>query len=382
MRILFICSALEPDCDGVGDYVRILATTLNSQGHTTAAISLNDRYISNSFNGTQNIKDINLPVLRLPSAWNINYRLSSAKKYIDEFNPNCLSLQFVAFGFQSKGLPFRLANRLKLLGNGRPWHIMFHELWVGIATEESIKLRWWGKLQKYIIKDLIIKLHPKVIHTQTLLYQKLLLKLGFNVSYLALFGNIPIHDSLKVDNKIYRQTVNPTTINFVIFGSIHSGAPIDKFAEEASVYSKNNNISIILTFIGRCGIEQDRWCNIWRAKGLTAIVMGVKTAEDISDLLVNATMGISATAYEVIEKSGSYAAMREHNLTVLSVAKAWTPKSVATGIKVPGVLEYHPGKFEECINNNITMPYDKKVSSIAKQFINSLSDTINRLNII
>jgi hypothetical protein len=302
----------------------------------------------------------------------MNKKLVFAKAYIDDFDPDWLSLQFVIFGYHPKGLPFGLGRKLAILGEGMRWHIMFHEIWVGIALEESEKLIWWGKLQRYLIKTLLLSLKPGVIHTQTVLYQQLLGKLGFNAGYLPLFGNIPIYDNSKIKYGSDCLQIDSKEINFIVFGAIHLGAPIDKFAREASVYSQKKNIPVILTFIGRCGPEQDRWYNIWRSEGLNAKIMGEQTPEKISEVLTNSTMGISATEIEVIEKSGSYAAMREHGLPVLSVAKSWQPRGVPKQPLKPGIIKYNPGNFEACLANNKYIANNNKVSDAAIELTKGL----------
>src|SRR5690606_15350702 len=171
MRITFICGSLEPGRDGVGDYTRRLAGELIRQGHQASIIALNDMYLGFDFEGIQYSDNINLPILRLPSIWPSEKRFRNAKKYIKKFDPDFLSLQFVIFSFNSKGLPFGLNKRLRILGNGKPWHIMFHELWVGMDTGSSFKLMIWGNLQRWLIKSLADTLQPTTVHTQTKLYQ-------------------------------------------------------------------------------------------------------------------------------------------------------------------------------------------------------------------
>jgi hypothetical protein len=242
-----------------------------------------------------------------------------------------------------------------------------------MALEEPKKLLLWGLTQRYLIKFLLIKLCPKVIQTQTLLYQTQLSKLGFNAGYLPLFGNIPVINKDNVKNKEkYTTLLNGEEISFVIFGSIHSGAPIDEFAREVACYSREKNVRIKLTFIGRCGSEQDRWSAIWKSEGLALEELGEQPADRISDVLAKSTIGITATAIAVIEKSGSFAAMREHGLPIFSVSKPWTPIGISNP-KIPdGIIEYRIGNLNTCFSSIKYVPCSNKVSDVSAILVKSL----------
>src|ERR1700744_127282 len=263
MKIAFICNSIEPGKDGVGDYTMRLAGELISQGSAIAVLALNDKYVGEVFTGIQRSGNIDVPIMRIPFSLPVTERGILAKKFIDQFDPSWLSLQFVPFGFHAKGLKIGLGKFLLSISNGRLWHILFHELWVGMAVEETLKLKWWGSLQRLLIKSMLIKLRPKVIHTQTRLYQAQLSKLGFKADYLPLFGNIPVADKAIIPQPA-------PAISLVVFGSIHDGAPIEEFSKEAALYSRKSNIPVKLTFIGRCGVEQERWIDAWKSAGLDA----------------------------------------------------------------------------------------------------------------
>ena len=371
MNIVFICSSLEPGKDGVGDYTRLLAGELVRRGNTISLLSLNDRFIDEVFTDIQPSEGIDVPVKRIPSSCSEKERFALAKEWIDRHNPKWLSLQFVPFGFHPKGLKVGLGKFLLSIGGDRQWQVMFHELWVGIAVEESKKLIWWGRLQRYLIKSLILKLRPKVIHTQTQLYKALLHKLGFNAEYLPLFGNIPVTGKVNTQNESDLSGINKK-LSFVVFGSIHAGAPINGFARDVARYSLKNNVPVALTFIGRCGIEQGRWSAAWQSEGLTVEVMGEQPAERISEVLLNSTIGLSGTAFAVIEKSGSVAAMRQHGLPVLCVSKPWHPAGIAKQQGPSGIIEYSAGNFEACLAAIAPMHYTAHVSDIADKFISAL----------
>jgi hypothetical protein len=341
MRIVFICSSLEPGRDGVGDYARRLGVEIIKQGHQVALLALNDKFIGTIKKEQQYADDLEVPVLRIPAETEPDEKAEQAKNWITEFSPDCLSLQYVPFGYHPKGLPFKLAKLLAHIGGNRRWEIMFHELWVGMAVQESGKLKLWGKLQKYITRSLIRTLAPQVIHTQTKLYVQLLAKIGYKANYLAIFSNIAVVPNLKI--------ISDSGINLVVFGLIHTGAAIEKLAAEAATYANKYQAPVTLTFVGYCGYEQGRWAAVWQNAGLNVNILGGQPAEKISAVLHSATIGLSSTAMAVIEKSGAFAAMRSHGLPVLNISKPWTPLGVPL-LQVPaGTMPYTSGVFEKFI---------------------------------
>jgi len=366
LSVIFICSSLEPGHDGVGDYTRRLAAALIKQGGKCGIVSLNERYLTSTFNGTQQVDDTDVPVMRIAAPIDIKERFALAKNWIDEFNPRWVSLQFVPFGYHPKGLKVGLSRLLMPLGRGRKWHIMLHELWVGIAEEESQKLQLWGKAQRLLIMGLLKNLKPQVLHTQTGLYKTLLAKLGYTVEILPLFGNIPVVKQMEENQALDK-------IAFVVFGAIHDRAPIDDLSAEAAQYAQKHNVPVTLTIMGRGNSEQQRWADAWANAGLPVELLGKQEPERISEVLSNSTMGVSATALAVIAKSGSYAAMREHGLPVLSVAKPWTPIGVSAPEIPEGVIAYQKGNFEDCIAKSRFIPYSNSVYEVSVKFAQALS---------
>lgn len=370
MKIVFLCGSLEPGRDGVGDYVRRLALELMQQGHHSGAIALNDKHTAHEVSGFQQAALQKLPILRLPSTWPANKRFEHAQRWIYNFDPNWLSLQFVPFSFHPKGLPFDLAGRLGSLGKGRLWHIMMHELWVGMDSEATIKYKLWGSVQRFLIKSLITHLNPKIIHTQTLLYQIQLARLGFNSVHLPLFSNIPI--ALESFNPKPSLPFGKEPISLVLFGVVHPGAPVEEFAQEVAHYARTNQVTVNLVLVGRYGGEQERWATGWKAVGLPVELLGEQPSENVSKTLAEASLGIATTPPLLLEKSGTAAAMQEHGLTVLCVSRPWNPRGIDNLQALNKANVYQRGNFETFLRKEGVQREDNNISNIAHQFTNAL----------
>jgi len=349
MKITLVCSSIEPGRDGVGDYSRLLAGALIDLGHNCTLLALNDKFVSQVQRDEQLVNETTILTLRIPCGTFVDY-ITEIQSWIKDIDPDLLSLQYVIFGYDNKGLPFGLSKKLLAISQGRKWHIMFHELWLGMAVQESVKLKIWGLVQRLLITTLIHSLKPSVINTQTQLYITQLKKLGYKASYLPLFSNIPlVKGAQKLDGG--------NVIKFVVFGSIHTGALIKELAADAAEYASAHNTPVLLTFIGRCGDEQKHWISEWKSKGLDVKVMGDQSADIVSAVLQNSTIGIASTGVAVIEKSGAFAAMRVHGLPVLNISKPWQP--AGTSIDVPlGVTVYTPGTFADYITSAPVMVSD------------------------
>lgn len=360
MKIIFICGSLEPGRDGVGDYTRRLAGELIRKGNQVAILAINDRSIHGIIMGKQKQEGVNIKVLRLGANESAGDRLFYAKKWIDKLNPEWLSLQYVPFSFHKRGFPWRLGNQLTKLGTGKNWHIMFHELWVGMDKKASFKHRILGGLQRYIIKKTIDVLAPKMIHTQTCLYREQLDKLGFKAELLPLFGNIPILDPLEKEKEDF--------INIAVFGGIHSGAKLKKMINELP---KNNRYKFY--FIGSNGPEKDNWINILKENGIDYTRYGWLENKEVSRALSRCQWGLTSTPYYLTEKSGSAAAMLEHNLIVFCIARKWKPRNINAKLLFnESVVKWKSSLDIEKIMKNKRHKEEYKIEAISKKFVEGL----------
>ena len=343
MRIIFVCGSLEPGKDGVGDYTGRLASQLVKSGHEVRIVAINDKFSKQIVNDSYTIENEQFKVLRLPVALADTEKFEFAKKYVLEFDPEWLSLQYVSFSFHPKGLPVGIGKKLRQLGEGRKWHIMFHELWVGMELGVSKKELIWGRLQRIFIYSLIKTLKPKAVQTHTLLYLMQLEKLGVKTEYFPLFGNIPVTGREVEKN-------NKDKLFVVLFGGIHPGAPVKDIATEIAACSKLLNQKICIVFAGRNGAELKTWQSALETAGVEYQVLGELPTNEVSNLLKKASYGLSTTPLALAEKSGSIAAMVEHGLQVLCVRNEWRSGVKDSVYPINNVMGYEPGKLAEFFN--------------------------------
>lgn len=314
MKILFICGSAEPGKDGVGDYVRRLCGELSRTGHTAQILSLCDKDAGRFFTETQWIEDSPVIVSRIPIYSSYNQQMVWAQEILKEANPDLISLQFVPYSFNSKGLPFWLPGFLNKLKGKHQWHFMFHELWIGIERETTFKNKCIGFLQKKIIRKLEKNIAPKVVHTQSKIYQHYLSKLGIKSHYLPLFGNVSVTAS---------KNENPELVRIVVFATIHDKAPFEDFIIDLKKELEHLRKESKFVFVGRHGAILRNWINILELYSVEYELFGASSEGKISEILINSDYGISSTPYKISDKSGVVAAMHEHQLPVISVAKPW-----------------------------------------------------------
>jgi glycosyltransferase involved in cell wall biosynthesis len=371
MKVLFICGSAQPQRCGVGDYSRRLAGELIRQGHEACIISLMDAEILSAVVEMQMDVNTSVTVFRMPYSNGYIRNCREAKSFVDNFSPDWISLQYVPFSFHPKGLPVGLARHLKLLAGTRHLHIMFHELWVGINGFVNLKLKVWGRIQLELILSLVKHLNPDIVHTQTELYQTMLSKHGINTRLLPLFSNIP-SEADQLNNNEYKSVYrSKESFALVLFGSIHKNAPIQQFAAELKSYSDKRCKSIKLIILGRSGKEADRWTYEFQKLNIEVHVTGEQAYGDVSRILREADFGITTSAFDIIEKSGSVAAMVEHGLNVICVPTRFSKNQITNSRQIKELFNYSTGNLESF--------FDSKPDLSSKPFFCSLKETSSKL---
>jgi hypothetical protein len=318
MRILFICGSAEPGRDGVGDYTRRLCGELNRSGHEAQILSLCDKLASSFTIEDQLLEDASVVVRRIPIGTSNKQRLVWTEEVLQEVAPDWISLQYVPYSFHHKGLPFWLPRFLKKLEKNHRWHVMFHELWLGIKHDASYKDKVYGFFQRNIIYLLCKSVIFESVHTSTSVYKEKLSKIDISSLLLNLFGNIPI---IKKD-KIVKDT---NVLNFIYFGGLHNEGDEVLFLNNLSAFLKSKSIDFQINFVGNTGPKIDDWLKTANSLGIRINVLGLKTASEISEILLASDYGITTNPSEFMTKSGTVASMVEHGLSIVSARESCKP---------------------------------------------------------
>lgn len=321
MRLTFVCSSLEPGRDGVGDYTHRLAESLVRQGHTVHLMALNDRHaVANA--------TCDFGIVRLASSTPWADRIKRARALVEASDPDWISVQLVAYGFDDRGLVWRLGERLRELRGSVPVHLMFHELWIGGGERASLRRRVEGRLQKRHILQMVRQLNPAVVHAQASPYVALLRQNGVAATQLPLFGNIPIDFSTDRSwlCEAFREAGVTTLLGrrqdawlFGLFGTLHSEWMPEPLLSRIRRAAAARRKQPVLIAMGRLGSAGDRiWSDLGRTHGdILRICLGEQPADRISQALQALDFGITASPLALVGKSGTVAAMLDHGLPVI-----------------------------------------------------------------
>ena len=317
MKIVFICGCLEPGKDGVGDYTRKLAAELKRKGIKTSIAALFDKEIKNVDKNFQYDESTRIDVLRIPQIMKDSQRYKILTEYLKTSDPNWLSLQFVPYSFNVKGLPFKIGSNLKKLGNKFKWHIMFHQIW--LDNPDSLKAKLIGRTQKYLIKRLHENLKPNFVNVSTNYVHNKLIRESIPSEVLPLFGNISFS---KNEGKFKLEERGEKKILY--FGS----PPRDDFAEQIIIgfkkYLINHHQMINFIVISRPGILKNNFLqrikNDDNLERLNVISFDFLPEKDISTIMQICDVGIVRSTEEFLGKSGTAISMLEHGLPI------WMPK--------------------------------------------------------
>jgi len=314
LKILFICGCLESGKDGVGDYTRVLARKLVEFDCVCTILSLNDTYVAHTSYENLEFENHVITVIRIPSTKRTKERYKIAKDYILKSKVDLISLQFVPYSYQKKGLPISLLLFIRWIKKQHVLHIMFHELWIGIGSKtSSTKNLIYSFLQRRIIMTIAKVLRPQLITTSINIYkQKLNLP---KVTLLPLYGNIKIADS-----NIQKKNNNSNKFKIIHFGTFTSDTELfyNQIKWLKSLGQKNNKVlDFIICGAGGAG-KQKSIDIIKQILGKECVIdKGVLSEREISLLFHESDFGVSRANFSLYGKSGTTMAMLEHGLPVL-----------------------------------------------------------------
>lgn len=328
MKIAFICGSLEPGHCGVGDYTRCLAQECQRQGHNCVLIALYDTPLAKQGKSLLFQKQSGIPTARFEDAFSTSSNFYKLQDFLADLDPEWISLQFVPYAFNPKGLISTLAYKILKIKCQARLHMMFHEIWIGANREASIKEKLMGLLQEYFIKSFIRNCTPKCVHTHTAAYQELLKSSLINPKRLPLFSNIEPSSSESIE--VLAQKLEPYGIelteenrdNYWFFGML--GAlypewepyPLLSYIDQAS--QKAGKTPVIIS-LGNLAPGERLWeRTIQQApKTMHFARFGWLPEEILAPLIQSLDFGLATTPWGLIEKSAAIRPFLESGLPVI-----------------------------------------------------------------
>lgn len=371
MRLVFICSCIEPGRDGIGDYSRELAVALIRQGHAVRLLGLAERFCSAAGEGTQESGGVPVPVLRLPENVPWVERFSKARAWLCTFQPDWLSLQFVIYGYSRKGLPWRLAHRLGALCGGWRVHLMMHETWIGFMPGSPWRQRLVGAVQRRMVAGLVRRLRPTLVHTSIPLYQLQMVDVGVRAGLLPLFTNIPVveTDGAWVRGELARLGLAPERRRewflLGVFGSLHTRWSLVPAVRKGLVEADKAGKRLAFLGIGRAGAPRDAMLEELRREFGDRVLVyhfGEQPPARVSEFLRALDAGAATLPAEFNGKGGSVAALRAHGVPVWAPHTLGLPwfaarleKAEAGGSHVPAGVGEVSGQFLADLAGSVTI---------------------------
>ena len=327
MRIAFIHSCLEPGRDGVGDYTRLLAAECARQGHPACIVSLNDPFIHGEPSVSvhkENCQDA--PCLRIGPGTPWPDRIRVARAFLNAFEPDRISLQFVCYGWHPKGIARGIGPRLGAVIGSTPLQMLFHETWIGVERGASWKDRVTGMIQSHYVLRTLQELRPFAVHTTNPAWQALLARNAVHARLLPLFGLIPIvaqPDFAWLEDELRAHEIGVSGSDhpwlFAMFGSLHPVWPPEPLFSHLRRLSNRCGRGIAIVAAGRMHGGELLWDSlVARYSGDFAFCkLGERPPAQISELLQFADFGIAATPWSIIGKSAAVSTMLDHGLPVI-----------------------------------------------------------------
>jgi hypothetical protein len=324
-KITLICGGLDSGRDGVGDYCRRIASELAALGAECFVIGFNDHGVERE---TTESSQSSVRLIRLPARMPLRKRATRAASLLADWAPDWVSLQFVSYAFNRKGLPLSELYWLPRLLRGRKLHVMLHELWVGLGVMRSPKNIIVGTLQRWVLMMLLDRLRPVVLHTSNNYYRAELARYGVEATVLTLFSNIPVTaesaDEWLADAVICNDGPDIARRDRIwllgLFGSIPAGWPSEHLFGRLGALARASDRHAVVISAGEAGSASCSLLAAWRAKhpNIDFAAIGPRSALEISQFLNSIDFGITPHPIYLLGKSGSAAAILEHGVPLIA----------------------------------------------------------------
>lgn len=383
MVILFLTSCLEPGKDGVGDYARRLARECVRQHHACHLLALNDPHVSAPIEMTETVDGAPISTLRLPASLSWEERVILAAAFRERYPLDWISLQFVAYGFDRRGIVKDLARHLASIVAQTPLHLMCHELWIGEGRFSRLKDRVVGQIQRHALLNLIRQLQPRLITSTNPYYRSRLEASGVIATELPLFGNIPIHPAVPIPDDVLRAGLcdeagsHPDRWLGLFFGALYPEWKREPFLTTLMAASTHARKRACLVGLGRMGGSGEAfWEKMARdyAPALDFVTLGEQPPRTVSALMQIADFGLAASPWYLLQKSGTVAAMLDHGLPVI-VTREELPAGYAPTLTQDPLLHRCDAELQSKLVSGLPkrVPHER-APALAREFVLKLSN--------
>lgn len=306
MRIAFITGCLEPGCDGVGDYTRLLAHESARRGHDVRLLAVGEPVRAADEPG----------VRRLVRADMVADGGREGRRWLDEFAPDWTSLQFVPYSFAPRGwFAGEVATLVNLMQAAPRRQIYVHETWIGARRGASWLERFSGWRQRVAMRMLWLRVAPALTQTSTEYYRAMLAGIGVHAERLRLFGNVP----RVMGNMVEVPGIARGALVCVLFGTLHPNWQPDSFLRDFAALARATGKPAVLLAVGGLGPGRElfaRLMEVWRGE-VTLIAAGRKSQVELAGIFERCDFGVTSVPWNLVGKSGTAAALREFGLRVV-----------------------------------------------------------------
>lgn len=316
MRICFLCGCVEPGKNGVGDYARRLAGQLIREGHEVFLVGIHDYFVNSTTEERQLSEGIEIEAFRWPATQDWKTRIEGLRKLVAEKPVTYISVQFVAYAFDQRGLPHQFVKLIGTLKDSAKFHFFVHELWYE-SGKMSLKQRATSYLQKRMIRKLLKATEPTVIHTSLPYYQAELEAMGFKSKISPIFSNIdPVSTSSPEEEG---SSTKQKRILAGFFSQFSMHPSVCSFLESLQKDCDQHNLKLSIILIGGSPKKAEHAIQSLQTRLENNIGIkhtGYLDPAAVSEQLHQVDIGISPVSRHVIGKSGSTAAFLAHGKPV------------------------------------------------------------------
>ncbi len=311
-RILFICGSLDVGKNGVGDYTRSLAGELSLLGVKSLLVATHDREVTVLTREDQQPDNGSLlPTVRIPRDGKDD-RYGILSQTIRGFGPQLVSLQYVPYAYQLKGLPALFGKKIAECIGALPLEIMFHETWnLPVSLTDNPKDWAIYRLQEKFIGDMLERLRPAVVHTHLPTYAARVGRFVDEVTPLPLSTNIP------VATPPGSQHVSGV-FRIAFFSQLATSDNLLREIDSIHEWNTGRGVKTELVIIGGNQGKAQHLRDAARARlpDLPVAITGFVAATEVSHHLAGAHIGMTPVPVWALGKSGTVAAFLSHRLPV------------------------------------------------------------------